>query len=247
MYSLPDHPTIIKSLGTEYSQFFTVEEIAKMIPRQWHKQSDMGDIDLTTKSTWQSKVDVLSAMLLSKDQLDFAAEVASCLRVNTHGAVGAYQVGYGSSTHCHILPVINFLFHGKKSWKVWKPGTFRLNPNLNPPKEPAKPVTDTIVQEAGDVLWLPPGWVHQVNTLGGEMINERVMSAGFAVWCVPAPFRSLTYSRYITKESVEQHKPESSKRKADEQELNAETREARQNSILIQATLYRWDPYNDHD
>ena len=93
-------------------------------------------------------------------------------------------------------------------------------------------MTDTIVQEAGDVLWLPPGWVHQVNTLGGEIINERVMSAGFAVWCVPAPFRSLTYLRYITRESVEQQKPESGKRKADEQELNAETREATLKKLL---------------
>ena len=94
------------------------------------------------------------------------------------------------------------------------------------------PVTDTIEQNAGDVLWLPPGWVHQVTTLGGERINQRVMSAGFAVWCVPAPFRSLTYLRYITRESVEQQKPESGKRKADEQELHAETREATLKKLL---------------
>ena len=57
-------------------------------------------------------------------------------------------------------------------------------------------------------------------------------SAGFAGWCVPAPFRSLTYLRYITRESVEQQKPESGKRKADEQELNAETREATLKKLL---------------
>ena len=127
------------------------------------------------------------------------------------------------------MPVINVLFHGKKSWKVWKPGTFKLNPKKDLPKKPPEPVTDTITQNAGDVLWLPPGWVHQVTTLGGEMINKKVMSAGFAAWCVPAPFRALTYSRYITGEAVEQQKPErqSGKRKAGEPEpLGPEAREA---------------------
>ena len=130
-------------------------------------------------------------MLLPKEQLDFASDVATYLRLNTHGAVGAYQVEYGSTTHCHILPVINFLFHGQKSWKVWKPGTFKLKPERMPPIDTPVPVTDTIKQNAGDVLWLPPGWVHQVTTLGGEMINDRSMSAGFAIWCVPAPHRAL--------------------------------------------------------
>ena len=226
---LPDRPQIIKSLGPEYSQYFTFEELADIIPRRWHTLTDMGDIDLTTGTKHQPKVDVLAAMLLSKEQLDFASDVATYLRVNTHAAVGAYQSGYRSSTHCHILPVINFLFHGRKSWKVWKPGTFKLKPERMPPIDTPVPVTDTIPQNAGDVLWLPPGWVHQVTTLGGEMINKKVMSAGFAVWCVPAPFRALTYSRYITGEAVEQQKPErqSGKRKAGEPEpLGPEAREA---------------------
>ena len=93
--------------------------------------------------------------------------------------------------------------------------------------EPPEPVTDTIPQAAGDVLWLPPGWVHQVTTLGGEMINHKVMSAGFAIWCVPAPHRALTYSRMITGESIESQKPAASKRKVDEPEpLDPEAREA---------------------
>ena len=218
LYGLPDHPKIIKSLGPEYSQYFTIDQLAQMIPRPWHALTNQGDIDLTTKNKWQDKVDVLAAMLLPKEQLDFAAEVAACLRLNTHGAVGAYQVEYGSSTHCHILPVINFLFHGQKSWKVWKPGTFKLNPKKDLPKKPTEPVTDTIPQAAGDVLWLPPGWVHQVTTLGGEMINDRSMSAGFAIWCVPAPHRALTYLRMITGESIESQKPAASKRKMEEED-----------------------------
>ena len=218
LHGLPDRPMIIKSLGTEYSQFLTIDEIAQIIPRTWNTKGDMGDIDLTTMTSWQSKVDVLAAMLLSQEQLDFAEQVAACLRLNTHGAVGAYQVGYGSSTHCHILPVINFLFHGNKSWKVWEPGTFKLKPNKDLPMEPPEPVTDTIPQAAGDVLWLPPGWVHQVTTLGGEMINHKVMSAGFAIWCVPAPHRALTYLRYVTGESVESQKPAASKRKTEEED-----------------------------
>ena len=53
------------------------------------------------------------------------------------------------------------------------------------------------------------------------------MSAGFTVWCVPAPFRSLTYCRYLTGEAMEQQKPESSKRKADDPEpLDHAAREA---------------------
>ena len=218
LYDLPDRPSIIKHLGKEYSQFFSIDELAEIIPRTWHTQIQRGDIDLTTRTKWQGKVDVLAAMLLSKEQLDFAAEVAACLRMNTHGAVGAYQVEYGSSTHCHILPVINFLFRGQKSWKVWKPGTFDLKLRKDLPKNPPEPVTATIQQAAGDVLWLPPGWVHQVTTLGGEMINHRSMSAGFAIWCVPAPHRALTYLRYVTGESVEKQKPAAGKHKMEEED-----------------------------
>lgn len=223
LHGLPDHPKIIKSLDTSYSQLFTPEDIADIIPRPWHASivevgKEFGDIDLTTKTKWEPKVDTLAAMLLPAAELEFAVKVVACLRLNTHGAVGAYQMNYGSNTHCHILPVINFLFYGKKVWKVWKPGTFKLDPFNYPPKKPAQKVTDTIEQNAGDVLWLPPGWVHQVTTVGGEVINERVMAAGFAIWCIPAPWRALTLMRKITKESVEQQKPERRKRKLEEKE-----------------------------
>ena len=76
------------------------------------------------------------------------------------------------------------------------------------------------------MLWLPPGWVHQVTTVGGEVINERVMAAGFAIWCIPAPWRALTLMRKITKESVEQQKPEKRKRNLEEPQVPKEKEEA---------------------
>ena len=86
--------------------------------------------------------------------------------VNQMGAVGLYKTGYKSSCHCHVLPVKNLMLSGMKSWKFWAPGTFaKLNHHELPTAPPATPPAVCITQEGGDVLWIPPGWLHSVDTI----------------------------------------------------------------------------------
>ena len=86
------------------------------------------------------------------------AELAAKIGMNHTGAVGLYQTGYKSACHCHVLPVKNLMLSGKKSWRFWAPGTLaKLSHRDLPTAPPVTPPAVSILQEEGDVLWIPPG------------------------------------------------------------------------------------------
>ena len=66
--------------------------------------------------------------------------------------------------HQHFDNVINFLVVGEKEWKVCSPH--------HDPDDPQHVIT--IIQKAGDVVFLPHGWWHQVVTTGGSDFKRRV-------------------------------------------------------------------------
>ena len=126
--------------------------------------------------------------------------------VNQMGAVGLYKTGYKSSCHCHVLPVKNLMLSGMKAWKFWAPGTFaKLNP-LKPAAPPATPPAVCIAQEEGDVLWIPPGWLHLVDTIQEGPLrdpNSVSVASAYATWAFPMTFRALALARWTTGLSVE--------------------------------------------
>lgn len=99
-----------------------------------------------------------------------------------------------SSLHEHLQGVLNFLLWGRKEVEVSPPPLAPsaaspapppaplappAHPNAHPPFVPAslysqliswldKSIKFTFTQEAGDLIYIPPGWAHSFKTIGGE-------------------------------------------------------------------------------
>ena len=94
---------------------------------------------------------------ISDKEADTCKKCAAALGVNVNGAFGVYCYNNITKVHGHILGVLNLLLSGTKVWYLWPPGP---RPNEN------SVAATTIVQHAGQLLWLPPGWYHMVDTTG---------------------------------------------------------------------------------
>ena len=176
---------------------------------RWLDKKSQGNIDVSTLKFGElgSIVTELGVLLIPEEaERRLVAELASKIGVNQTGAVGLYQTGYRSSCHCHVLPVKNLMLSGMKSWKFWAPGTFaKLNP-LKPAAPPATPPAVCIAQEEGDVLWIPPGWLHSVDTIQEGPLrdpNSVSVASAYATWAFPMTFRALALARWTTGLSVE--------------------------------------------
>ena len=179
--------------------------------QRWGKNnSSQGNIDVSTPN-FEALGDLVTELgeLLIPEEAErrLVGQLAAKIGVNTTGAVGLYQTGYRSSCHCHVLPVKNLMLSGMKAWKFWAPGTFaKLNHQRLPTAPPATPPAVCIDQEEGDVLWIPPGWLHSVDTIQEGPLrdpNSVSVASAYATWAFPMTFRALALARWTTGLSVE--------------------------------------------
>ena len=147
---------------------------------------------------------------ISDKEADTCKKCAAALGVNVNGAFGVYCYNNITKVHGHILGVLNLLLSGTKVWYLWPPGP---RPNEN------SVAATTIVQHAGQLLWLPPGWYHMVDTTGvgvgidkGRLPhNIRNINAGkkirvahgFTMWCLPAQLGEYAFCNYAVGDSEE--------------------------------------------
>ena len=210
---LADYPAITERLDLtkwrdQINRFYTVSGL------RWgndHKRK--GNIDVSTPKfeVLGSIVKELGVLLIPEDaERLLVAELAAKIGVNQTGAVGLYQTGYKSACHCHVLPVKNLMLSGKKQWRFWAPGTLtKLNHRELPTAPPVAPPAVSILQEEGAVLWIPPGWLHSVDTVQegvlADLTSVSVASAYArnATWAFPRAFRALALARWTTGLSVE--------------------------------------------
>ena len=176
---------------------------------RWLDKKSQGSIDVSTLKfeVLGNIVTELGVLLIPEEaERRLVGQLAAKIGVNQTGAVGLYQTGYRSSCHCHVLPVKNLMLSGMKAWKFWAPGTFaKLNP-LKPAAPPATPPAVCITQEEGDVLWIPPGWLHSVDTIQEGPLrdpNSISVASAYATWAFPMTFRALALARWTTGLSVE--------------------------------------------
>ena len=176
---------------------------------RWLDKKSQGSIDVSTLKfeVLGNIVTELGVLLIPEEaERRLVGQLAAKIGVNQTGAVGLYQTGYSSSCHCHVLPVKNLMLSGMKAWKFWAPGTFaKLNP-LKPAAPPATPPAVCIAQEEGDVLWIPPGWLHSVDTIQEGPLrdpNSVSVASAYATWAFPMTFRALALARWTTGLSVE--------------------------------------------
>ena len=187
-----------------------IDQIYNVSGLRWGKNNTrQGNIDVSSPKflVLGTLVTELGELLIPEEaERRLVAELASKIGVNQTGAVGLYQTGYRSSCHCHVLPVKNLMLSGMKAWKFWAPGTFaKLNP-LKPAAPPATPPAVCIAQEEGDVLWIPPGWLHSVDTIQEGPLrdpNSVSVASAYATWAFPMTFRALALARWTTGLSVE--------------------------------------------
>ena len=177
---------------------------------RWLDKKSQGSIDVSTLKfeVLGNIVTELGVLLIPEEaERRLVGQLAAKIGVNQTGAVGLYQTGYRSSCHCHVLPVKNLMLSGMKAWKFWAPGTFaKLNHQRLPTAPPATPPAVCIDQEEGDVLWIPPGWLHSVDTIQeGPLRDPNAVSvaSAYATWAFPMTFRALALARWTTGLSVE--------------------------------------------
>ncbi|KOO32646.1 hypothetical protein Ctob_016152, partial [Chrysochromulina tobinii] len=122
-----------------------------------------GDIDITSDTTNEVIVQRFCAEL--KKLLGIPADddsrcklAAGVLKINSQGAIGVYVQSRLTKAHGHFMGVLNLLIGGTKLWKLWKPGPH--------PREHERVEDACINQREGELLWLPPGWYHEVFTTG---------------------------------------------------------------------------------
>lgn len=207
---LADYPAITERVDLtqwrdQINRFYNVSGL------RWGKDNKrQGNIDVSTPKFEElgSIVAELGELLIPEaaERL-LVGQLAQKIGVNQTGAVGLYQTGYTSTCHCHVLPVKNLMLSGKKYWRFWAPGTVaKLSHRDLPATPPVTPQTVRITQEEGDVLWIPPGWLHAVDTIQeGELTDLTSVSvaSAYATWAFPKAFRALALARWTTGLSVE--------------------------------------------
>ena len=206
---LADNPAITERVDLakwrdQIDLFYTVSGL------RWGKDKSLGNIDVSTPKfeVFGNIVTELGVLLIPEEaERSLVVELAAKIGVNQTGAVGLYQTGYKSACHCHILPVKNLMLSGKKQWRFWAPGTLtKLNHRKLPTAPPVAPPAVSILQEEGAVLWIPPGWLHSVDTVQEGVLTDLSpvsVASAYATWAFPRTFRALALARWTTGLSVE--------------------------------------------
>ena len=172
-----------------------------------------GDIDLTSDTTNEVIVQRFCAEL--KKLLGIPADddsrcklAAGVLKINSQGAIGVYVQSRLTKAHGHFMGVLNLLIGGTKLWKLWKPGPH--------PREHERVEDACINQREGELLWLPPGWYHEVFTTGISYMTsspyryvntQSGVAHSMTCWHVPAELRTqtvLTYALGMSEEAQTQ-------------------------------------------
>jgi hypothetical protein len=137
----------------------------------------------------------LAAQLhLPAEDMQLCTDLAVALSISSAPAAGVYLRHNVTPIHAHLLGVLNWLFAGSKIWRLWKPGRRPCTAN----KEDV-----TLTQDAGKLLWIPPGWWHEVTTWNTEPLPEGLsrmrsvgkegVAYGVATWYLPAELRDYAY------------------------------------------------------
>ena len=121
----------------------------------------------------------LMATLLAPDE--FSKQYAAILSLNTTAAIGVYRAGNKTTAHRHGQGVLNLSLQGRKRFMFWAP-TEDLN---------TRDIAMELVQTAGQCIWIPPLWGHEVETLHGpqEAYYGSTYAVSLAGWCQPTKMR----------------------------------------------------------
>jgi hypothetical protein len=163
-------------------------ERGEVPPRElWSKNKTLA-LDLTTNVPRLEKVSRLVAEALivrHKEMMQLIVPLMEAMGINQLPSLGIARPGHVTERHQHFCGVFNLLKEGgAKVWHLWPPWAES--------KATSSPDMLTVEQRAGDVLWLPPGWWHEVATTGTRWQKTTVagekeaVCLHFTAWVMPA-------------------------------------------------------------
>lgn len=155
-------------------------------------------LDLSTGTELESVAATMGRFLIEafEEETKMAFEAARALEINRCAVLGVVEVGHITPAHTHLNGVIHWC--GKGGSKLWS-----CRKQIKDGQGDDEVV---ILQEDGCVLWLPPGWSHEVRTLQGSMCNAsgRELCMHWVTWCTPYEFFErtvLAFACNVIKES----------------------------------------------
>ena len=171
---LPDRPRIIAHLGRGWlERQLSLEDLAGTYCGRLDGNKGL---DLTTNTNLNQKAVDVGRILV--DQYDreslLPSKIAKILGLNLTAVMGTVEVGNVTAGHEHINGVLHMA--GLGGCKLWL---------VRCTIEGASHQPQTVVQRDGDMLWLPPGWSHEVRTMNGHMCNGRELCMHWVSWCMP--------------------------------------------------------------
>ena len=174
-------------------------------------------IDISTKTNNEDKAAAVGDTLLrlvgiTEREREHSIFCSQILKINTTGAFGVYCINNKTKRHRHLQGVLNLLLSGSKRWSFWPPA------HLQDAQGDHFPLI--ITQEEGELMWIPPGWDHEVETFGydpgitksrdlPEAVNAInpgnviYVAHSYAMWCMPAELNEYMLCSYGTGASVD--------------------------------------------
>ena len=184
--ALENTPVIVAKLGPGFlaKHEFSVDEVKAGAGRNAWTAKSVSALDLTTGRPNQPSAVAICTVLVQdyKEMAGVLEQVATAMGVNTTACVGLNRVGCTTPRHQHTpMGVLNVLggAAARKTWLFWRPEAAAT----------AKP-DKTLIQESGDLLWVPPAWFHQVHTVATDTVatsmgTETAPVASWVSWCLP--------------------------------------------------------------
>ena len=188
-----------------------LQQAHEHLPMKLNK-SYRAEIDVTSDTPNEAVVQEVAAELkrllgITPDDCRRCVSAAGVLKINTQAAIGVYMHSNLTKAHGHYMGVLNLLIGGTKKWRFWRPG---------PRPGPDSVEDESIDQQRGELLWLPPGWYHEVVTTGisymtsspyRDVNREGGVAHSMTCWHVPPELRAQTVSTFALGMSIESQYP----------------------------------------
>jgi hypothetical protein len=199
---LPDTPEIVVRLGPEWLEKqmepLTFAKVVTNGSCRWCKGTTK-ELDLTSgkpeleevaKHVMAQVVGTTAAVEPMSACIEQVADIMDSRHYQAKPCFGAVAVATHTVKHQHTpLGVLNMCGAGSKEWQFWGPD-WEEGTQQQPPRQPI-----AILQQAGDLLWFPPGWHHEVRTTGGTLLAGYCVAPHLVGWCIP---KRLVYDALAT-------------------------------------------------
>ena len=177
---LPARPQIVGKLDPgSLERWVTLERLTEQFNATSKFTLDHG-LDLSTHTDLETVAARIGRFLIEDydEETKVAYEAAKAMEVNESAVLGVVEVGHTTPAHTHMNGVISWC--GAGGCKLW---SFK-----NKMQDGIGDDDVVLLQEDGDLLWVPPGWSHEVRTLQGSRSHNTELCMHWVTWCTPFAF-----------------------------------------------------------